>query len=881
MAFSHTVGGTTFTDASFQGNAYADEATGFPKALEKMVEHVANAYHGTSTNSLTVGAGAKTLTISNTNGQIPAFALGMPVRIARTSDPAGLWMQGEITVWDGATGVATINVDATMGSGSFSDWTITVGGHLTAASGTPPLAVSQGGTGTSTAAAARDNLEVAFEGAVSGVLETNANFFDGVIFGPAIDGVPWSYKTAAATASVMLASIETAGEVNIWDLTANDLDAQTPLATAAISGVSAATSIDACMGYIIVGHEGGITIIDPHDGSWAERTQGWPRSLSTSTTPALNDNDVIGVAAGFSDKPYRDPRTEGDMPTFAVKYGSGTYQGSVIKEDGNVWDLNNTTATADSGIDIAYGRVIIPYGSGQLRQAGPISAIAGNQSVNPPYMFADNYGNEPYNVAADADVIDSAGRLTALGAGEGFGLVHGFNRIAHGYTADDTAIFASITRDYNTGYAPYWQKGIWLANSKSADRSGLSNTLTENGTVTEAVVETGAELKKYSGFSSSNYLSRAYDADLDFATVGVTASIWFKTLNNITAQKLVNRDDPADVVSPFWAFSIHATTGKIQWYYYTTASSTGNTAQSVSAMDDGVWHMATVVHDIVDGTIKMYVDGLLHDTETHGATGNYTNASAELWIGEHPQPAQTAPADETDIALFRVSQSVATAAQVRQMYEAERGMFEANAKCLLQSGATDAVLDVSVDPISHKIAVTQADAAMIFDGLAINSEPSIAPGGNNWKHLRSHGDDLVQINDANLFASIAAKDLRGELEALRALKAGLSGRVDLSKAKAWVIYDQTGTPSIEASYNVSGVEDLATGQFIVTFGVPFKHRPSATWSSDRNGDGVMNIDGNADRWGTSSVRFTHFHNTSGVGQDAAYSIVFFGELDNE
>jgi hypothetical protein len=33
MAFSHTVGGTTFTQANFEGNAYSDESTGFPRAL--------------------------------------------------------------------------------------------------------------------------------------------------------------------------------------------------------------------------------------------------------------------------------------------------------------------------------------------------------------------------------------------------------------------------------------------------------------------------------------------------------------------------------------------------------------------------------------------------------------------------------------------------------------------------------------------------------------------------------------------------------------------------------------------------------------------------------------------------------------------------------
>ena len=82
MAFSHTVGGTTFTEASFEGNAYSDESTGFPKALEKMVEHVANAYRGTSTTSNAVGTGSKTWTVTNANSQIPAFAVGMPVRVS-------------------------------------------------------------------------------------------------------------------------------------------------------------------------------------------------------------------------------------------------------------------------------------------------------------------------------------------------------------------------------------------------------------------------------------------------------------------------------------------------------------------------------------------------------------------------------------------------------------------------------------------------------------------------------------------------------------------------------------------------------------------------------------------------------------------------------
>ena len=149
MAFSHTVGGTTFTQANFEGNAYANETNGFPKALEKMVEHVANAYRGTSTTSNAVGSGSKTWTVTNANSQIPAFAVGMPVRVARTSAPTTTYMQGEVTAFTPATGSTTINVSSSLGSGTHTDWTIVIGGHQTTASASP-LGVADGGTGAGT-----------------------------------------------------------------------------------------------------------------------------------------------------------------------------------------------------------------------------------------------------------------------------------------------------------------------------------------------------------------------------------------------------------------------------------------------------------------------------------------------------------------------------------------------------------------------------------------------------------------------------------------------------------------------------------------------------------------------------------------------------------
>ena len=868
MVFSHTIGGTSFTEASFQGNAYADEATGFPKALEKIVEHVANAYHGTSTDPLTVGAGAKALTITNASGQIPAFAIGMPVRISRTSDPSGVWMQGEITAWDGATGIATINVDATKGSGSFSDWSIVIGGHLTTASGAPPLAVSQGGTGASTGKAALANLAPG----VSGIIETNANFVDAAIFGPALDPIDWSSRTAAATSSLMLATVEDGGadaEVNIWDLTDDNLAGATPLATVAIIGAATPTSIAAAMGYIIVGHEDGITIIDPHDGSWAERTVGWPRSLSTSTVPGLTDNDIQDVATGVSDQPVHDPRTGGPMPSFAAAYGTGADVCALLKDDGNVYNWAGTVATTPLCIITGTGRV------GLNRTTSHVIEVAQVPISN---ITSDDWGAWGTYTAAFApeNAWDEHNNLT-VGAGGSLLYQMYLGGLDNSSQAQEV-LYCHTNRTYSTGYMAGDIRATWLANSKTADRSYKANDLAETGTVTEAPVEAGAELMAYSNFSLTDYLQDAYDADFDFAT-GMHFVSWVKVLNNSSEQRIFHRDDPADVVVPYFGCSIHATTGKATFHYYTTASGTGNNVASVGAIDDGEWHQVVGVHDQPNGLIKIYLDGVFQNSTTYAATGSLANSAAVIRVGDHPQAAQTSPMDEGEISLLRFSATIPTDAQIRQMYEAEKGMFAAAAKCLLQSATTDAVLDVAVDPITGKVAVTQTNSAMIFNGLVVESEPTIATVGATWEHNKLYGNDRVEINDANLYATIAAKDLREDLEILRGLKAGQPSGIDLSKAKAWVHQtSNSATPVIGSSFNVKAITHIATGRYYVEFAVPFK--------SD---DGYVNAITGASYAGGFENNGLRTRNHSevvtehddGTNYDSAFHCISFGELESE
>lgn len=154
MPFSYVLAGTQFTDANFAGTAYANEQTGFPKALEKIVEHVANAWRSASSTSLAVGTGTKTLTVSANR----PFAIGQPVRIASASDPVNTFMDGIVTAYTDTTGAMTVQVSSAKGTGTFASWWVSLGGFAQVTASPSPLAIANGGTGASTPDAALTNL---------------------------------------------------------------------------------------------------------------------------------------------------------------------------------------------------------------------------------------------------------------------------------------------------------------------------------------------------------------------------------------------------------------------------------------------------------------------------------------------------------------------------------------------------------------------------------------------------------------------------------------------------------------------------------------------------------------------------------------------------
>lgn len=114
--------GNTYTEAMFAGNGYADA---LPKLLRDVAAHTAQLYQSPSGTSLTVDdSGDVTLTVATAK----TFARGHPIRIARTSDPSAIWMIGTCLDYGPGTGVLTVKRSGALGSGTYSDWTVSVDG---------------------------------------------------------------------------------------------------------------------------------------------------------------------------------------------------------------------------------------------------------------------------------------------------------------------------------------------------------------------------------------------------------------------------------------------------------------------------------------------------------------------------------------------------------------------------------------------------------------------------------------------------------------------------------------------------------------------------------------------------------------------------------
>jgi len=242
------------------------------------------------------------------------------------------------------------------------------------------------------------------------------------------------------------------------------------------------------------------------------------------------------------------------------------------------------------------------------------------------------------------------------------------------------------------------------------DRSVKGNGLAVYGTPTVSAVATGAELKCISGFSTTagytangTRLQQPYNSDLDF-TGDWEISGWINGA-------------PSGDISIHWSDA----SGNNGWMLYHNAST--------SYFIDGTWdsyssYMQTNSISILQsrwikfsyvcksGTLQYYLDGqaVTNSTNTKDISAwTLTNTSAH-------QLAIYAGNTGHKFSLIRISATAPSAEQIKDIYEAEKPLFQDGAKCTL-NGSSDSVTAMSYDDSNDELLVGTSGGLSVFKGL--------------------------------------------------------------------------------------------------------------------------------------------------------------------
>jgi hypothetical protein len=254
------------------------------------------------------------------------------------------------------------------------------------------------------------------------------------------------------------------------------------------------------------------------------------------------------------------------------------------------------------------------------------------------------------------------------------------------------------------------------------DRSVKGNGLVVHGSPTVSAVATGAELKCISGFSTSNYLEQPYNSDLDFGTGDWSISGWVKSSRTSGYADIISRT--VSNAAEKWTIQIYGNYGTVRLAYFDGTSwfTAGLTTSSITS---NTWRHVTVT--CTSGVYHTYIDGIKDNTASSSMNGKDMtfNAGQKLqlgWQGNY----YNYPATLESLALWRISATAPTAEQIKEIYEAEKVLFQANAKCTL-NGSSDAVTALAYDDdteLLHVGTTSSTGGRSTFQGLRRVAETS-------------------------------------------------------------------------------------------------------------------------------------------------------------
>ena len=413
---------------------------------------------------------------------------------------------------------------------------------------------------------------------------------------------------------------------------------------------------------------------------------------------------------------------------------------------------------SNSTYDIAsyVGLHAIPYAD----NTGVSSSAGWSELYNPT-----GYGGLVTATAAAAHTNSAVNAVVPTSEkGLAIGYPVGLAVVKRNAAKDSEGMVANITSDYTTGYQIGAAKGTWLTGGDASaegryDRSVGNTDLVENGTVLHAAAETDAEVTKYYNFSSSTYFSQAHNSDFDF-TGDFSVTLWFKDAT--TSDPFVTRLENSTSAGKGFVIST-GSGGQISFAIYTQGfQSTGRTSVATSAVFTGSLGWKQLVATRRSGKMYLYIDGVSQGTPQPEST-DLTDSDAPLGIGIDYA---LGTGFGGSLSLVRISATAPTPQQIKEIYEAEKPLFRAGAKCLL---AANQVNDLAYDNSTNllHVASESTSSSKSFRGLeaveSLTSDGSLGlTAATEVDGITAAGGVLAAYDSAKVGVNLPAFDVRGD-----------------------------------------------------------------------------------------------------------------------
>ena len=115
--------------------------------------------------------------------------------------------------------------------------------------------------------------------------------------------------------------------------------------------------------------------------------------------------------------------------------------------------------------------------------------------------------------------------------------------------------------------------------------------------------------------------------------------------------------------------------------------------------------------------VKGYLNGVEKSSANFGSGSStiFSQSSTQHPIRIGRSPVSTA-GHSGELVLIRISATAPTTEQIKEIYEAEKPLFQDNAKCTL-NGTSDAVTAMSYDDSNEELLVGTSGGLSVFKGL--------------------------------------------------------------------------------------------------------------------------------------------------------------------